>query len=57
MQGRGYQAFIDRLANQARNDKRRHTHETVGRVLYAVVFSALLAAVATATFQHFGWIK
>ena len=54
---RCWQEMVNRLANQARRDTRRHKHEAIGRVLYAVVFSAIISALAVVTFQYFGWIK
>lgn len=39
----GWQAFMDRLAMQARDDERRRRAGTVGRVLWAVIIVALIA--------------
>jgi len=56
MQGKGYQAFIDHLADQARRDVRRHKHETIGRVLYAVIFAALATFLVGLMLQSLGWL-
>lgn len=45
----GWQAFMDRLAMQARDDERRRRAGTVGRVLWAVIFAAGVTFLA-------GWI-
>jgi hypothetical protein len=42
MQGKGWQDFIDHLADGARREQRERRQETVGRVLYAVIFAALI---------------
>ncbi len=51
-----WQEMVNRLANQARRDERRYKQEAIGRVLYAVVFSALLTAAIGFILQWAGWL-
>jgi len=52
VQGKGWQAFVDHLADNARRDERRRKHEAVGRVLYAVIFAALVTFGAGMILQY-----
>jgi peptidoglycan biosynthesis protein MviN/MurJ (putative lipid II flippase) len=56
MQGSGWQAFVDHLANAERKDARRRRQEFVGRVLYVVIFSALITLLVGLWFQAMGWL-
>jgi hypothetical protein len=52
----GWQAFIGHLADQARRDQRDRKCEAIGRVLYAVIFAALLTALVGGAMQSLGWL-
>jgi len=56
MQGKQYQAWLDHMADQARRDVRRHKHETIGRVLYSVIFAALATFLVGLMFKSLGWL-
>lgn len=44
------------LATQARTDHRRHKHEAIGRVLYAVVFAAIITFAVGEILTYYGWL-
>ncbi len=56
MQGRGYQAFLDHLVNAERKDRRQRAHEKVGKILFVVIFSALITFAVGLWFQAMGWL-
>ncbi len=54
---RGWQAFVNHLAEQARRDQRRQTQENIGQFLYGVFLCAACMAVVGGALQAIGWIK
>ena len=52
MQGKDWQAFVDHQADNARRHERRRRQEAVGRVLYAVIFAALVTFGAGMILQY-----
>ncbi len=54
---RGWQAFLNHLADQARREQRDRNHEAIGCTLYAVVVSVIIIALVAGALQAIGWIK
>jgi hypothetical protein len=52
----GWQAFVNHLANAERIDRRRRKQEAIGRVLYAVVFAAIVTIIVGLAMQALRWI-
>jgi hypothetical protein len=48
-----WQAFVAHLAER---EDRRRSHEAIGRVLYAVIFSVMLTFAAGLFLQYMGWL-
>ncbi len=55
MRGKGWQQFVNHIAE--REDERRRKESMPGRVLYAVMFSAIAAAVVGMVLQSLGGPK